>query len=255
MKSATGSLRLDTDSDVAMARVLVAMANKSSADTARRVARASKQQAIDGRWHGGRASYGYRTGDSTLYVVPERAALVREASERVRAGESVYRIVNRWNQAGWVTMHGVRWSEKALKQILRNPVLKGVRTYRPVLPGGSWATAPEVVVEGNWTPILDADAWDETVAVLDARRARKNGGRTYSSKWVMPFSGLIRCGKCGHKMRKQGPNYICGHHTRGGCARSINAVAIQAFIEDAVLAAFSGPTSQAPPPARPGKRR
>ena len=53
VRSVTGSLRLDTDSDVAMARVLVAMANKSSADTARRVARAAKQQAIEGSWHGG----------------------------------------------------------------------------------------------------------------------------------------------------------------------------------------------------------
>lgn len=53
VRSVTGSLRLDTDSDVAMARVLVAMANKSSADTARRVARAAKQQAIEGAWHGG----------------------------------------------------------------------------------------------------------------------------------------------------------------------------------------------------------
>ena len=68
VKSTTGSLRLDNDSDIAMARVLVAMANKSSADTARRVARASKQQAIEGRWHGGRAPYGYRMGDSTWGV-------------------------------------------------------------------------------------------------------------------------------------------------------------------------------------------
>ena len=61
VRSVTGSLRLDTDSDVAMARVLVAMANKSSADTARRVARAAKQQAIEGAWHGGRVPFGYRT--------------------------------------------------------------------------------------------------------------------------------------------------------------------------------------------------
>lgn len=58
-RSVTGSLRLDTDSDVAMARVLVAMANKSSADTARRVARAAKQQAIEGAWHG-EVPFGYR---------------------------------------------------------------------------------------------------------------------------------------------------------------------------------------------------
>jgi site-specific DNA recombinase len=56
--STTGSLRLDNDSEIAMARVLVAMANTSSADTSRRVARASKQQALDGKWHGGRAPTG-----------------------------------------------------------------------------------------------------------------------------------------------------------------------------------------------------
>jgi DNA invertase Pin-like site-specific DNA recombinase/cell wall assembly regulator SMI1 len=44
VKSTTGSLRLENHADIAMARVLVAMANKSSADTARRVKRASQQQ-------------------------------------------------------------------------------------------------------------------------------------------------------------------------------------------------------------------
>ena len=80
--STTGSLRLDNDSDIAMARVLVAMANKSWADTARRVARESKQQAIDGKWHGGRAPYGYRMGDSTLYVVPSRPSAPRRSRRR-----------------------------------------------------------------------------------------------------------------------------------------------------------------------------
>ncbi|WP_460946381.1 recombinase family protein [Okibacterium endophyticum] len=60
VRSVTGSLRLDTDSDVAMTRVLVAMANKPSADTARRVARAAKQQAIEGAWHGGKVPFGHR---------------------------------------------------------------------------------------------------------------------------------------------------------------------------------------------------
>jgi site-specific DNA recombinase len=40
VKSTTGSLRLGNDADITMARVLVAMAKKSSADTARRVKRA-----------------------------------------------------------------------------------------------------------------------------------------------------------------------------------------------------------------------
>lgn len=48
--STTASLRLDSDGDIAMARVLVAMANKSSPDTARgsRVRRGSRRSRVAG---------------------------------------------------------------------------------------------------------------------------------------------------------------------------------------------------------------
>lgn len=101
--------------------------------------------------------YGCRMGDSTLYVVPEQAALVRDAADRVLAGESLYVITRTWNERGDRTANGKEWSEKALAQIMRNPALKGIRTYRPTLPDGSYSDEPEVVSEGNWTPILDAD--------------------------------------------------------------------------------------------------
>ncbi len=103
VRSVTGSLRLDTDSDVAMARVLVAMANKSSADTARRVARAAKQQAIEGAWHGGRVPFGYRTEAGALVIDPVTGPLVVEMYQRVLAGDSLYRIRKDWNARGILT--------------------------------------------------------------------------------------------------------------------------------------------------------
>ena len=150
VRSVTGSLRLDTDSDVAMARVLVAMANKSFADTARRVARAAKQQAIEGSWHGGRVPFGYRAENGALVIDPVTGPLAVEAMRRVLAGESLYRIRIDWNERGILTTHGCAWSDRTLKLMLRNPSNKGVREYRPVLPDGSRAKTSTMQAKAAW---------------------------------------------------------------------------------------------------------
>ncbi|MDR1186115.1 MAG: recombinase family protein [Bifidobacteriaceae bacterium] len=246
VRSVTGSLKLDTDADVAMARVLVAMANKSSADTARRVARAARQQAVEGVWHGGRAPFGYRAEGRQLFVVPEQAALVREAAQRILAGETVYRILTDWNARGVRTGAGGLWTDRSLKIVLRAQSIKGVREYRPLLPDGSRATVPEVLVRACWDPILDEDTWQRVGDVLDAsKRARCfwEGG----SKRVYPFSGLIRCSDCGTAMTHRGPVYQC-HDDNKGCRRGVRAEQLTVLVEQAVLAVFSQIS------AEPGKR-
>lgn len=248
--STTGNLRLDTDSDVAMARVLVAMANKSSADTARRVARAARQGAIEGRWYGGSPPYGYRGEGPTLLVIPEQARLVREGAQRILAGESLHMICCIWNERGERTGNGKLWRERSLKLALRNPATKGIRAYRPLLPDGRRSPTPEIVTKGNWKAILSKKQWQQVNQVLDAREAmmttNPEGG---SAKRVHPFTGLIRCARCGNAMRKMGVNYICISYVRGVCARSINAVEINDVIEQAVLAVF-GTITTANRPAR-----
>ena len=47
IRSVSGSLRLDNDGDITMARVLVTMANKSSRDTSRRVKGVRRSAPID----------------------------------------------------------------------------------------------------------------------------------------------------------------------------------------------------------------
>jgi site-specific DNA recombinase len=256
--STTGNLRLDSDSDVAMARVLVAMANKSSADTARRVARAARQGAVEGRWYGGSPPYGYRGEGATLVVVPEQARLVREGARRILAGESLYMICCIWNERGERTGNGKLWRERSLKLALRNPATKGIRAYRPLMPDGRRSRTPEIVTKGNWKAILSKKQWAQVNEVLDAREAtmttNPEGG---SAKRVWPFTGLIRCARCGNAMRKMGVNYICIGHVRGVCARSINAAEINDVIEQAVLAVFATITTTGHPTRRddqsPGK--
>lgn len=241
VRSTTGSLRLENDADIAMARVLVAMANKSSADTARRVKRASQQQAEDGRWHGGRAPFGYRMAESTLIPVPEHARLLREAAERILAGESLYRVVRDWNVAGIPSVTGKMWETTAIRQMLTNPAVIGVRTYRPVLADGSLSKENVLVSEGTWDAILDREVFERVGQVLAIR------GRAYRSsmrgrKRLHPFSGLIRCGKCGTVMRRQAAHYACAWPERGQhCARRIHAEQTEVVVRAALLEAFSGP--------------
>ena len=260
VRSVTGSLRLDTDSDVAMARVLVAMANKSSADTARRVARAAKQQAIEGAWHGGRVPFGYRAESGNLVIDPVTGPMVAEAAQRVLSGESLYRIEKDWNQRGVLTTHGCAWSDRTLKLMLRNPSIKGVREYRPMLPDGTRAKTSQMQVKAVWPAILDEDTWQQVCDVLDARKQARNFHQpgTGAAKRMYPFSGLIRCSDCGRAMMHRGDVYQCVQSTRGGCHRSIRSAEITRLVEEAVLATFEqitlNPTTRRTPSADAGAR-
>jgi len=240
VRSVTGSLRLDSDSDVAMARVLVAMANKSSADTARRVARAAKQQAVEGAWHGGRVPFGYRAEEGRLVIDPLTGPMVAEAMQRVLAGESLYRIRKDWNERGVLTTHRCAWSDRTLKLMLRNPSSKGVREYRPVLPDGTRAKTSLMQVSAAWPAIVDEDTWQQVSDVLDTRKRARNFYQPGSgaAKRLYPFSGLIRCSACGRAMLHRGNVYQCVQSTRGGCNRSIRSADITALVEEAVLATF-----------------
>ncbi|MCL2465573.1 MAG: recombinase family protein, partial [Micrococcales bacterium] len=238
VRSVTGSLKLDSDADVAMARVLVAMANKSSADTARRVARAAKQQAIEGGWHGGRPPFGYRADGSNLHVIPEQAKLVREAAGRILAGETVYRILSDWNERGIKTNDGGLWTDRSLKIVLRACSIKGVREYRPLQPDGTRAATPEILTKATWEPILDEDTWQQVGDVLDARKKARCFFEGGSAKRLFPFSGIIRCSSCGTAMTHCGQVYQCKDNYKG-CRRSIRAEQVSDLVEQAVLAVFA----------------
>src|ERR1035441_5015967 len=66
VESVTGSLRLATDAHITMGRVMVGVANKSSRDTARRVARARLRLAASGQnGGGGKRPYGWENDRET----------------------------------------------------------------------------------------------------------------------------------------------------------------------------------------------
>jgi site-specific DNA recombinase len=129
-----------------------------------RISRASRQRAERGQWHGGPvAPWGYAfstcAGRRSLAVVPERAVLVREAAERVLAGESLYRIRKDWNSRGLTSTAGRSWRSQGIKRLLVRGAAAGFNER-----GGEF-------YPGDWEPILDEATWRRLRALLLDPRA------------------------------------------------------------------------------------
>jgi site-specific DNA recombinase len=226
-----GELAGRDDDGLLLLRILGAVASDASAKTSKRIKRKNDERAALGLpTGGGFRPFGYRADRVT--VDPVEARLVREASSRVLAGDSVIAIARDWNAQGIATAAGKRWTVETLRRMLRSPRLSAQREHRG-----------EIVGPGQWEAILSIDETTRLRATLDERtRSRSRPVRRYL------LTGLLRCGLCDAPLvsRPQAngePRYICakgpGH---SGCGRlAIKAEPVETFLVEAVLAQLETP--------------
>ena len=208
VEAVTGNIDLRTSNGRAMARVLVAMANKSSEDTARRVARERLQEAQQGnggRFRGVQRKFGY-TCDGE--IVEAEAALIREAARRFMAGETWSGLARHFTASGIAPVAAKKWTITAIRHMLMSPATAGIAIYngslRPENQEGkkrAFTTNPEGIalkdeggryVMGNWKPVLTVDEWKALVAESEARQK----GQVFSARGTRKYllTGLLRCG-------------------------------------------------------------
>lgn len=227
VESVSGSLRLANTSDVAMARVMTVLANKSSSDTGRRVARKHEELAAAGKpGGGGFRGYGYDVRN--LEVIPEEAEIVREIARRVLADESLNAIAADLQARGVPTVTGTAWNSRSVKSVVTKPRVAGLRAHRG-----------DVVAEAVWPPILDRDQWEDVCARLAGRV--RNVDLTLQ-RWL---TGVLVCSKCERPMPgwqgNGGQRYWCAT-PRGGCGKTaIKAEPVEAEIERQVLELLTEP--------------
>jgi site-specific DNA recombinase len=226
-----GEINLGSHDGRFHARILGAVARKSSDDASRRIKRKNDERAAAGLpTGGGFRPFGWR--EDRVTVDPVEARLVREASSRVLAGDSVRAIATDWNARGIATAAGHGWTVETLRRMLRNPRLSAQREHRG-----------EIVAPGQWEAILSIDETTRLRATLDERtRSRTRPVRRYL------LTGLLRCGLCdaplvSRPLANGDRRYICakgpGH---SGCGRlAIKAEPIEAFIVQAVLQQLDSP--------------
>lgn len=151
-------------------------------ELAERVARSAQQRAEEGRANGGTRPYGWSADDRTK-LDPDELRVIKEMAARVLAGESVRSIAARLNARGVPTVKGALWSPTAVKGILTNPRLVGVRIHK-----GEVMDRP-----GGWERALPDDVYQRLNVLLTDKKRRV----AMSNKVRNLLTGLALCGDCG----------------------------------------------------------
>lgn len=212
-RSLSGSLTFTsggTDAEILIARVMVAVASKSSADNVRRQKVARERKALAGEFGGGRRPYG-READGVTIHEPE-AQIIREACRRVRGGISLRSQCRSLNAQGLTTVAGRPFSPPDFRDMLLRPWNAGVRVH-----GKDPATGlPLIIGEDPAAAIVARDVWDAVTDKLADPGRRTTPGP--ANKHL--GTGLFRCW-CGSVVTsrargpKRSPAYACRQATGG----------------------------------------
>jgi site-specific DNA recombinase len=251
----SGEIDLSNSDGELVARMLVGVAAKESADKSRRIKSAKQQARERGLSSGGPTPFGWKatwTLDATmgkkrrvLSEDPGEVALIRAAISNLLNGASLRDIAERWNAAG-VKQPQARsrrgWNAQGIRQLVSNPRLAGLIGHRVVKPARDGVASrylpPEVVGKALLPGIVDRTQWEQLQAVLAERGANGHMPRRRSL-----LTGLVTCGKCGATMVRSGGRGSRGTEVRkvwrcmrgGGGHPSIDATGLENLLVEATL--------------------
>ena len=219
-----GHYDLSTPSGQMQAHMLGSVAQYESEHKSERIRRKMDANAAAGINHGGMRPYGWAADRTTLD--PSEAAVVRDAADRVLAGESVRGIARDLNAAGHRSATGRPWRDVTVRDMLLRPRNAGLRLHHG-----------EVVGHGKWEPILPPDRFHQVEAILSNPARRTTPGRNGR---VHLLSVLARCGVC------DGPVVVAKSKPYKGQSkpiyrcRSTHVVRDQASVDDLVTRVIIG---------------
>lgn len=241
LASVSGTRDLNDEDDRYILRIEAAGACKSSADTSRRVLRGHAAIAARGRAvGGGKRPFGFGPpiasppGYDVNRQVAEEVAILRDAADRLLAGETLGRVVAWLNEVSCTTQ-GNRWTPKAFKQLITSTRVAGLIDYH----GQRY--------EAVWEPVLPVETW-EAVRSLLAAKAAEHGYFGRQRQYLL--SGWAECSGCGTPVRAKitssggtGHKYRLYHCPNPTCRSRVgrNIVHLDAYVEGAVLRRLNEP--------------
>ena len=219
----SGDIDLGTPDGLFMARMMVNVANKSSADASRRIKRKAIETAQSGRPNGGRRPYGFQADHITHDE--HEADVIREATRSLLEGNSLRGVCRQLSDRGDFGANGRPWQAMTMGRMLLSSRLIGRREHKQT-----------GLHDAVWKPIITELQQIQLRAILTRRGERVGAPARYL------LSGLLRCGVCGSRMqhrpawRRNKPIYLCPGQPRGYNCVSITADKADAFVADAIIA-------------------
>jgi DNA invertase Pin-like site-specific DNA recombinase len=197
--------------------------------------------------------YGYRhgrdaAGVKTLEVVPEEAAVIRDAAEKALAGWSLSRIAADLTGRGLKGKHGGKITCDTVRSMVTNASVAGLRVYQG-----------RIVGRAVWQPILDEETWHAVRHRLSTPRVvDRLDGTTYaismaprtSARRYLLTGGTAECGSCGFPLigsvkqltaGKVRPYYMCHKRTGGQACIGIMGDGLEAYVVAELLDALDRP--------------
>ena len=192
--SVAENLDLSTPSGRFVATILQAFAAMEAAMISTRTREAVAYLAREGRHRGGLAAFGWRAALRTdgpgyrLELDPDRAPIVREAVDRITAGEPVSVVADDFTRRELASPEGNGWTAVALRRLLCRPILRGHQVHRG-----------EVVRGADGLPIQPHDALvsaAEWAALHEALALRSRISTRTEEAPHMLLRGVVVCSYC-----------------------------------------------------------
>ena len=227
----SGDIDLATADGRLMARILGAVARNESDAKSRRIRRKHEELAQAGKLAGGGSRpFGYQADRRT--IEPAEAAIIREAVERILAGDSMRSLANDLNARGVATVSGIEWKTQVLRRLLLSARISGQREHHG-----------EIVAPGEWDAIVTPEQTARLRALMsDPARRTNRAVRRYL------LTGILRCALCDSPLvgrpRDDGTRrYVCakGPGLPGCGGIAIVADTLERFIIEAVLHRLDSP--------------
>ncbi len=195
--------------------------------------------------------YNYDPVAKTLTINEEEAEIIRYIFDRYISGIGSYRISKELQEKGYTSKSGYKsWHGSAIITILKNEKYKG-----DLLLGKSFISDPitkkkiinngeedKYYITNHHEPIISPEIFDLAQEIMKKRSApikdfaHSNGYRP--NKYA--FSQMIKCGFCGHKYQRRGPNdknnnaltgWNCAHAVHNGKQACIDS----RFVEERII--------------------